>query len=355
MNVFHCDHCQHTVFFENVSCLSCGHALAYLPDVGDMAALAPEGNGQWRSLSPASNNRRYRLCDNYALNGVCNWALPADAPHSLCRACRLTRVLPNQDQPGNLEAWGKLEVAKRRLVHSLLQLNLPLNSHLDDAENGLAFDFLSDSGETQDGGAVLTGHQNGVITINIAEADDLERERRRLAMREPYRTLLGHFRHEVGHYYWDLFSPDHAWLSAFRQRFGDEREDYAAALQRHYDQGPRADWQQQHVTSYASTHPWEDWAETWAHYLHMTDSLDTAAACGFSLRPSRSDEPQMTAPRSGFHPARPFDLMIEDWLALIYALNNLNRSMGLADGYPFVLAPPVIEKLRFVHDTVTRN
>jgi hypothetical protein len=355
MKVFHCDHCQHTVFFENVSCLSCGHVLAYLPDIGDMAALVPESDGRWRSLSPASKEQRYRLCDNYAVSGVCNWALPTDSPHTLCRACRLTRVLPNLDQPGNLEAWGKLEVAKRRLVHNLLELGLPLQSHLDNPDTGLAFDFLSDEGETSDGGAVLTGHDNGLVTINIAEADDLERERRRLNMHEPYRTVLGHFRHEVGHYYWDLFAADQAWLHDFRQRFGDEREDYAEALKRHYDQGPRADWQQWHVTSYASTHPWEDWAETWAHFLHMNDSLGTAAACGFSLRPSRSDEPALSVPRNGDHITRPFDLIIEDWLALIYALNNLNRSMGLADGYPFVLTAPVIEKLRFVHDTVTRH
>lgn len=355
MKVFHCDHCQHTVFFENVRCLSCGHTLAYLPDIGDMTALAPEGDGRWRSLAPACNGRHYRLCDNYAGPGVCNWALPVDAPHTLCPACRLTRVLPNLKQPGNLEAWRKLEVAKRRLVHNLVALNLPLRSHLDDAQTGLAFDFLSDDGHTPDGGAVLTGHQDGLITINIAEADDLERERRRLAMHEPYRTVLGHFRHEVGHYYWELFKVDTAWLGAFRQRFGDERQDYAAALQRHYDQGPVADWALQYVTSYASTHPWEDWAETWAHYMHMTDSLDTAAACGFSLRPSRSDEPSMAVPRGDAITRRPFDLLIEDWLALIYALNNLNRSMGLADGYPFVLAAPAIDKLRFVHETVLQR
>lgn len=355
MKVFHCDHCQHTVFFENVVCVSCGHTLAYLPDIADMAALEPQSNGLWRSLAPDSNGGLYRLCENSTAHGVCNWAFPANEPETLCRACRLTRVLPNLDQPSHRDAWQKLEIAKRRLVHSLLQLNLPLVGHLENPRSGLAFDFLSDHGETEDGGPVLTGHENGLITINIAEADDLERERRRLNMHEPYRTLLGHFRHEVGHYYWDVLVDGSRHLQGFRSLFGDEREDYAAALKRHYDQGPAPDWQSRHVSSYASTHPWEDWAETWAHYLHMTDSLDTAAACGFSLRPKRSDEPALSVPRDGDVTARPFDLMIDDWLALIYALNNLNRSMGLADGYPFVLAPPVIEKLRFVHRVVSQR
>ncbi len=353
MKVFHCDHCQHTVFFENVICMSCNHTLAYLPDIADMAALEPQDDGLWRSLAPASNGALYRLCENSAAHGVCNWAMPASESDTLCSACRLTRVLPNLDQPDNLDAWGKLEMAKRRLVHSLLELGLPVVGHLEQPDSGLAFDFLSDQGETEDGGPVLTGHENGLITINIAEADDLERERRRLNMREPYRTLLGHFRHEVGHYYWDVLIDGSPHLQGFRHLFGDEREDYAAALKRHYDQGPPPDWQHRHVSSYAATHPWEDWAETWAHYLHMTDSLDTAAACGFSLRPSRSDEPSLSVPRNGDVVARPFDLMIDDWLSLIYALNNLNRSMGLADGYPFVLSAPVIEKLRFVHEVVS--
>jgi len=62
---------------------------------------------------------------------------------------------------------------------------------------------------------VLTSHCNGLITLNIAEADDAERERRRVKFHEPYRTLLGHLRHEVAHYYWDRLIANSKWLSGF--------------------------------------------------------------------------------------------------------------------------------------------
>ena len=199
--------------------------------------------------------------------------------------------------------------------------------------------------------SILTGHDNGVITINVAEADDAERERRRLQMHEPYRTLLGHFRHEVGHYYWDRLIKDSPRLEAFRAVFGDERKDYAQALQEYYQQGPPANWQQQFISIYASSHPWEDWAETWANYLHMTDTLETAATCGLMLHPGRKDEPTLPAPpKAG--PNTSFERLLEGWFPLTYVLNNLNRGLGLPDGYPFVLSTPTLDKLRFVHDTV---
>jgi hypothetical protein len=223
----------------------------------------------------------------------------------------------------------------------------------DDPEHGLAYKFLADL-DTPGAAPVLTGHANGVITLNVAEADDVERERQRLQLHEPYRTLLGHFRHEVGHYYWDLLIKDTPWIDTFRALFGNERQDYAQALQDHYNQGPPQDWQQQFVSAYASAHPWEDWAETWAHYLHMTDTLETAAACGLSLRPQRSDEPTLkTAPAPDSLYARSFDQLIDNWFPLTYVLNNLNRGLGLPDGYPFVLSTPAIDKLRFVHDTIS--
>jgi hypothetical protein len=354
MKVFHCQHCQNTVFFENVNCTHCGHALAFLPDTCELAALDPEENDLWRSLAPLSKDRRYRLCANYLQHQVCNWAVPADQHDTLCVSCKLTQVLPNLELPGGIEAWAKLETAKRRLVYSLLELKLPLLSRQQDPVKGLAFEFLSD--ELAPAGPVLTGHDDGLITINVAEADDLEREKRRLQLHEPYRTLLGHFRHEVGHYYWDQLIKDNAaLLEAYRAMFGDERDDYAAALQRHYAEGAAADWQVNYVSTYASSHPWEDWAETWAHYMHMVDSLETAAACGLKLEPRRKDEPVLEAPPST-EAARtqPFDQLIENWLSLTYALNNLSRSLGQPDSYPFMLSPPAIAKLRFVHDTLAQ-
>jgi hypothetical protein len=319
-----------------VSCLSCGHALAYFP----------EGE-QVRSLDKAG---QHRPCENYAKHEVCNWAVPADDPNPLCRSCRLTRVIPNLGQPSSKLAWFRLESAKRRLVYSLLHLGCPLESKAEQPQRGLAFDFLADLPAAP---KVTTGHAGGVITVNIAEADDAEREKRRVQLHEPYRTLLGHLRHEVGHYYWDRLVKDAPRLERFRELFGDERADYAQALQAHYRDGPPADWQERFVSAYAASHPWEDWAETWAHYLHSTDTLEIAAACGLALRPARADEPSLkkiTVPQGEGRES--FDSIAADWHALTYVLNNLNRSLGQADAYPFVLSPPALDKLRFVHDTI---
>lgn len=335
MKVFHCDHCDALVFFENVSCVSCGHALAYFPEQEKVGSL--------------DRTDQYRPCENYGKHEVCNWAVPADDPNPLCRSCRLTRVIPDLGVPGNKAAWFRLEAAKRRLIYSLLSLGCPLESKAGDSKRGLAFEFLADT----PAGKVTTGHADGVITLNIAEADDAEREKRRVQLHEPYRTLLGHVRHEVGHYYWDRLVRDAPRLEEFRKLFGDERQDYAQALQANYKDGPPADWQERFVSAYAASHPWEDWAETWAHYLHMTDTLEIAAACGLTLRPRRADEPSLkkiTVPEG--EGGEPFERIAADWHALTYVLNNLSRSLGQVDAYPFVLAAPAIEKLRFVHRTI---
>jgi hypothetical protein len=339
MKVFHCDHCEALVFFENVRCVACDHELAYLPDLEVVGSLNEAGG-------------KYRKCKNYAENNVCNWAVPADDPDPLCRSCRLTRVIPDLGKSGNQQAWYKLEAAKRRLVYSLLRLGCPLKSKAEDPEHGLAFEFLADPA-TPGAPRVTTGHASGVITLNVAEADDAEREKRRVALHEPYRTLLGHFRHEVGHFYWELLVQGSPRLERFRELFGDERKDYAEALKLHYQNGPPADWQERFVSAYAASHPWEDWAESWAHYLHTTDTLEIAAACGLSLRPRRADEPVLKEPvvPSG-QGTEPFDRIIADWLSLTYVLNNLSRGLGQPDAYPFVLSPPAIEKLRFVHQTI---
>jgi hypothetical protein len=274
-----------------------------------------------------------------------------DDPEPYCLSCRLTRVIPDLEQLGNREAWYRIEVAKRRLIYTLFDLGLPVVSKALDAEEGLAFEFKADV-PTPEGGPVFTGHDEGLITLNLAEADDAERERRRVQMHEPYRTLLGHFRHESGHYYWDRLIRDTERLAVCRKLFGDERLDYEVALKRHYDEGPPVDWQQNFVSTYASSHPWEDWAETWAHYLHMIDGLDTAAACGFSLQPSHQGEPAIA--QIDPDPAKErFGKLAKNWFALTYALNNLNRSMGLNDPYPFLLPEMVLAKLRFVHQIVT--
>jgi hypothetical protein len=273
----------------------------------------------------------------------------------LCRACRLTRVIPDLSVPDHKAAWVKIETAKRRLIYTLLGLELPLPGRAEDPEGGLAFQFLADPTDPN-APRVLTGHNEGIIVLNIAEADDAERERRRHQMGEPYRTLLGHFRHEIGHFYWDQLIRDTEWIEPFRALFGDERADYAAALQKHYKEGPSADWSGQFISAYATTHPWEDWAETWAHYLHMIDTLETAADCGLTLRPADAEEPRfrpVSTPQSGEKTS--FDRLIDGWFPVTYLMNNLNRGMGLADAYPFVLATPVIDKLRFIHNRITQD
>jgi len=314
-----------------------------------MGSLELLQNGVW-SYRASGRTRHYRLCENYVGPNVCNWAIPEEESHSLCRSCRLTQVVPDLERPGFREAWYKLEVAKRRLVYTLEELNCFVKSAAEDPR-GVAYEFLADPTEP-DSPPVLSGHANGVITINVAEADDAERERRRVNLREPYRTLLGHFRHESGHYYWDLLIKDTASIDEFRKLFGDERSDYGQDLQNYYNQGAPANWQQRYVTTYASAHPWEDWAETWAHYLHMVDTLESAEACGLSLRPSRLDEPALHANLKTLHPGKSFNHLIDRWFPLTYALNNLNRGMGLIDAYPFVLSTPAVEKLNFVHNSI---
>ena len=356
MRVFHCDHCGLPIFFENTYCGRCGHALAYLPDVKLVASLDRVDGSRdvWTSPATPAAGRAYRLCANYTKYNVCNWTVPADDPNPLCASCRLTRVIPDLGRPGNEAAWARLETAKRRLIYSLIELRIPIRGRDEDPAGGLAFEF---KGDPDTGPIVLTGHDNGLITVNIAEADDVERERRRVSMHEPYRTLLGHFRHEVGHYYWNLLVRDGPAerLEAFREQFGDERADYAKALEANYAGGPAPDWRERCVSAYASVHPWEDWAETWAHYLHMTDTLETAAACGVSLEPDRRDEPAMPKPAAKPAHEQSFDEVINNWFPLTYVLNNLNRGMGLPDAYPFVLPPPAIRKLRFIHDTICQS
>jgi hypothetical protein len=352
MKTFHCTHCQNLVFFENVRCLNCGHSLAFLPDLGIMAALTQQADGLWRAEGGAVDVAAYRLCANYDQVSVCNWVVPESDVEAFCGSCRLNQIIPDLSSERNRLAWFRLEVAKRRMLYTLLRLRLPIEPKPSAGSAGLAFEFLEDSSDG-DAKRVLTGHDNGLITINIAEADDVHRERERALQNEPYRTLLGHFRHEIGHYFWDILIAGGPHLQAFRDAFGDERADYQKALERHYSVGPRAGWEHNFISAYATMHPWEDWAESWAHYLHMVDALETAGAAGLALRPKRSDEPRMQPPPDPLNPRhRDFDAMIESWVSLTYVLNNLNRGLGLPDSYPFILSNAAIGKLRFIHTTI---
>ena len=299
----------------------------------------------------------YKRCLNLSTPASCNWLVAANDPMDMCRACRLNRTIPDLADPGqpdNGYLWGLVELAKRRLVSSLITLQLPVASRMsEDPQRGLMFDFLR---SPVNGPHVMTGHDTGLITLNVDEADDAKREAVRKAMREPYRTLLGHFRHEVGHYYWDRLVAGTPWLEGFHQLFGDETTDYLGALQRNYEEGPPPDWPLHFVSAYASTHPWEDWAECWAHYLHMRDTVDTALSFGLSVDRFDLEFTPFTLD-AVYQPehagAEQFLAFLNHWTRLTTMLNEMSRSMGQPDFYPFVLPRDVVAKLHFIHLVVT--
>ncbi len=351
MRPYECANCGQMLYFENTRCIACGASLGYLPGPLLLTALEPAGEGLWRTS--ADPDRRYRYCDNHR-HAACNWLVSEDETSPWCAACQLNNTVPDLSNETHAALWRKLEVGKHRLVYALLRLGLPTVSKQQDPERGLEFDFLAEQEpvEFRETERVMTGHASGLITINIAEADDVERERQRRTMAEPYRTLLGHLRHEVGHYYWERLVRDTRWLAPYRQLFGDEREDYSEALERHYKE-PRADWADYFVSCYASCHSWEDWAETWAHYMHIVDTMETAYAYGLQLNPRFTTGDRFVA-GVDFDPYtyEDFDHLLDAWFPITYAVNSLNRSMGQPDLYPFVLAQPVCEKLRFVHGVI---
>jgi hypothetical protein len=315
---FACDTCGQLVFFENTVCLRCGSDLGFEPRRRELVTLTA---GAAR-------------CANLDLAG-CNWLV--DATGELCASCVLTRTRPADDDTEGIARFRDAEAAKRWLLFELGELGLPVQSWRE-REGGLAFELLSG-----DRGAVTTGHADGVVTLDVDESDDAHREALRERLGEPYRTVLGHFRHEIAHYYWPLLVPDGPARERFRALFGDEREDYGEALERHYASGPPFDWSERYVSAYATMHAWEDWAETFAHYLHIWDTLQTAGAFGVNVR--GAEDPALDG--------GDFGQLLEDWLPLTYALNALSRSMGRDDLYPFVLPAPVVDKLAFVHERVT--
>jgi len=354
--------CGRPVFFRNSECLACRTALGYDPVLRLLLPLEPVparagGPAPWRAATGRRRTQRYHRCANLDTAAGCNWlvaegdAQGAAAP--LCACCRLTRTLPDLSLENSGLWWNRIEMAKRRLVSTLMALQLPVRSKVgEDPEQGLVFDLLR---APPGGPPVVTGHDDGVITLDVEEADDSRREGQRATLGEPYRTLLGHLRHETGHYYWQRLVQGGAWLEPFRERFGDERIDYTRALKQHYESGPPADWGQHHVSAYASSHQWEDWAETWAHYLHLVDTLDTARSFGLDgervdLQYERYGPAQLEG--SGDADPSAFLGLLNSWMELSGVLNELSRSMGVPDFYPFVLSQPAVRKLHLVHRVI---
>jgi hypothetical protein len=354
MKTYTCQ-CGARLHFENSLCVSCQHELGFLPDARMLSTLKPLDDGRWMAFV---NDKVYRKCKNYYQHHVCNWMVPETDNHAFCFSCRLSKIIPDLSNAKNLELWGRIERAKRRLLYSLLWLELPIIGRDKDKIHGLAFHLMEDQGYSEFvqfmpmQERVVTGHKSGVITLNIAEADPVSREQSRTQMQEAYRTLLGHFRHESGHYYWDLLLRGSPRIEDFRGLFGDERKQYDANLKAYYANGPAKGWETRWISAYASAHPWEDWAETWAHYLHMIDTLETACDYGFDV--CSAGENSTSHPQFSLNYLATISIydLVEEWSQLSVTLNDLNRSMGLADAYPFVLSNIIIEKLAFVHDTV---
>ncbi|ASJ71895.1 zinc-binding metallopeptidase family protein [Granulosicoccus antarcticus] len=318
MELLSCPQCAQVVYFDNDVCLSCNTRLAF--DPGPLAMVKADVDAV--------------MCKNASNHSVCNWTALPDS--SFCLACNANKTIPDLSAHGNLSRWRAMEQAKRRLYYSLRELGLVEVSAQPFPERAppLRFQFLGATANRP----VTTGHEDGLITIDIAEAEDAERERRRDALGEDYRTPLGHLRHETGHYFWLLLVDSVNQHDGFRAIFGDERQDYSKALKHHYEKGPRADRQDCYITAYASAHPHEDWAETFAHYLHIYDTM-------------------MTAQEIGFIPLVELDgqTLVEMWIPLSVRLNLLNRSMGVRDLYPFVLTKPVRDKLIYVHEAIQRS
>lgn len=343
MQTFRCV-CDNTLFFENTTCESCGRTVGWCPACHRISALEACGPERYRCLSPGCG-ATVRQCANYAEEGVCNRCVDVDGPGSdetFCDCCRLNVTIPDLSVDGNRVRWARLEAAKRRLIYALDTLGLPYGAAADGFEPPLAFAFKGDiipteglwrtMGEVE---RVYTGHANGQITINIREADDVEREKLRVDFGEAHRTLIGHFRHEIGHYFWDVLIRDRD-EEEFKAVFGDHlAPPYDEALAAYYKDGPQADWARSYVSAYATMHPWEDWAETFALYLAMASEIDTAFHLG--LIAELPDD---------------FDGMARSYHRIGLVVNELSREMGLLDLVPVVITRPIHEKLAYLHRTV---
>ena len=334
MKRFYCD-CGAEIFFENQHCGKCARTLGYDFYSNMMIPIEYEESEYYVSKEGTS----YRLCGNWIDFNTCNWLVPRENSHKLCYACRFNRTIPDQTNSGigypkNFFRWYRLEEAKRRLLYTLLEMKFQLTNGWDDRENGLLFDFIEDH---ESGGQVVkpvtTGYVSGIITINSKEADDVERVQARSALNERQRTIVGHFRHELGHYCWDKIFCQLPSANYFEHVFGEANLNYKESIDLYYKKGPPRNWHDGFISAYASSHPSEDWAETWNHFLLIYDCLETAREFGLT-----SDYPSIT------------DLSgsVLMWRELAVTLNQLNRSIGLNDAYPFIITRRVEEKLRYV-------
>ena len=348
MKLYTCSNCSSPLYFENKSCLKCENIVGFNAAKLSFVTLILSKEGTFIDMQDKSQT--YRFCPN-SVNRACNWLIPTHSTAEYCEACSLNRTIPNLSNNKNMENWKKIEVAKHRLIYSLLNLHLPVQAKEDDQDvlsKGIAFDFLADETWNQ---KIMTGQDQGVITLNIEEADDTKRAQNQANLGEKYRTLLGHLRHEKGHYYWDVLIKDSTLINGYRKLFGDETKDYDESLKTYYSTLLPANWSDSFISPYSTSHSWEDWAETWAHYLHLMDTLQTAYSFGIGIHTENANDQLKIKADITQDPytIASFDTIMQLWLPLTFTLNSLNRSMGYADFYPFFISNTVKEKLQFIH------
>lgn len=341
MKIFECGHCSYPLYFENNHCDNCGHACGYRDDDRKMLTFDPENE----SLISDRENIAYKYCKNKE-HEVCNWLVPKDLEQEYCSACQLNRTIPNLSDKRNFPKWKNLEVAKHRLIYQLQKIGLDLPSKMIN-NDGLCFDFIVKKSNPN----IMTGHASGVITILLREADSVLREQIRKELQESYRTLIGHLRHEVGHYFWErLVANNETFLAEFRYLFGNEEANYSEALQRYYKHGAPTNWHDSFISKYATSHPWEDWAETWAHYLHVMDMVETAHFFGLEVNPTNKNKSMMASATFDPYSIADFKSIVHKCRPLSFAVNSINRAMGIPDVYPFVISPAVVKKMTFIHE-----
>lgn len=360
MKTFHCSCLGNPkLFFESTSCCTCG-SLVGINDEFKIVQSFTQHKKTAHYFIQEDHKHFYRKCKNFAEHDICNGMIeinaknPDGTPKILCFGCKFNDVVPNLKVKEHLPLWQKMETAKRRALFTIKSLPLVLESGDENPLTGLTFNFRVDSDAADhfisalpNHEKIVTGHNNGEITINLAEADDVARSKTRYNLRERYRTLLGHFRHELGHYYFDrLILTDKAKHQLCKIYFGNDELSYKAALKHHYSAGPPQNWREHFISEYASMHPWEDWAETWAHYMHIIDTMESIDDSQLTLK--KTHFPLISTPLEQAN----FSHILDSWMEYSVILNSLNRSMGLQDTYPFVLTPPVRKKLNFIHHVI---
>ena len=334
MRRFPCDRCGQAVHFAAQQCPTCDGALGYDSETRSIRTLLP--TAEPAMFTAWGSSRPLWRCLNTAWG--CNWTLPAHTGATWCRSCALTRGRPDDERPAALDAWARAEAAKRRLVHQLDDLGLPVVARSDAIPGGLAFDFVALPGT---GG--ITGHRDGVVTLDLAEVDDRYRDDLRRQLGERFRSVIGHLRHEIGHYYWTTLVQQPGREPAVRRTFGDERVDYGDALAGHY--AGATSWDvRRFVSPYAASHPLEDWAETFAHYLHILDATGTAVAHGLLPDPAGA----IAGPTATLD----FSAVLAAWRSLHVALDAISEAVGSPAVFPVDPLDTVTAKLVVVHELV---